>query len=141
MKRSSMIRGINHITFAVRNLDVSFQFYAEVLGLKPLARWHQGAYFLAGDSWVCLNQDTSTRNRPLPEYTHTAFAVQEDEFESVSERIEQFGAELWNENRSEGKSLYFLDPDSHKFEIHAGDWRSRIAACREKPYPGMVFFD
>jgi catechol 2,3-dioxygenase-like lactoylglutathione lyase family enzyme len=48
---------------------------------------------------------------------------------------------LGNLNRSEGDSLYFLDPDGHQLEAHVGGLASRLAACREAPYDGMVFFD
>jgi len=44
-----MVTGINHITIAVKNLEVSFLFYREILGFKPLMRSPKGAYFLAGD--------------------------------------------------------------------------------------------
>ena len=59
---------------------------------------------------------------------------------TLAERLRQAGVEEWKSNRSEGESLYFLDPDGHQLEIHAGDLASRLAACREKPYQGMVFY-
>lgn len=40
-----MITGINHITLAIKDLNKSFAFYANVLGFKPLVRWDKGAYF------------------------------------------------------------------------------------------------
>jgi hypothetical protein len=46
----------------------------------------------------------------------------------------------WRENRSEGASFYFLDPDGHKIEAHVGDLVSRLEACRQRPYAGMKFF-
>lgn len=136
-----MIKGINHLTFAVSDLDDSFRFYTDVMSFRPLARWDKGAYLLAGENWICLSLDPEIRSGPLAEYTHTAFTVTEKEFQSISEQIIRSGTIQWQENRSEGNSLYFLDPDGHKLEIHSGDWQSRLAACREKPYPGMVFFD
>ena len=51
-----MITGINHITLAVRDAEVSFEFYRDVLGFRPLARWPTGAYLLAGDVWLALVQ-------------------------------------------------------------------------------------
>ena|SRR5665648_50196 len=120
-----MIKGMNHITLGVLNIERSFQFYKEIIGLKPLCKWDQGAYFLANDFWFCLNVD---KNRvPNPCYTHYAFSVQSDDFEAMSQRIIQSGAYIFKGNTSPGESLYFLDPDGHKLEIHASDWQSRVA--------------
>jgi hypothetical protein len=47
---------------------------------------------------------------------------------------------VWKTNKSEGASHYFLDPDGHKLELHVGSLAQRLAACRAKPYKGMVFF-
>jgi hypothetical protein len=47
---------------------------------------------------------------------------------------------VWKVNRSEGASYYFLDP-GHKLELHVGSLALRLAACREQPYKGMVFYD
>jgi catechol 2,3-dioxygenase-like lactoylglutathione lyase family enzyme len=62
-----MITGINRITLSVLDLDRSFKFYTEVLGCKPIARWKQGAYLLAGNLWLCLFLDEKTRKVALPE--------------------------------------------------------------------------
>jgi catechol 2,3-dioxygenase-like lactoylglutathione lyase family enzyme len=137
-----VIKGINHITLAVSNLEKSFSFYRDVLGFKPLMRHSKGAYFLAGDLWFCLDLDTKTRKEALPEYTHFAFTVGPNAFDLVSAKIRESGAKVWKENVSEGDSLYFLDPDGHKLEIHVGDWKSRIKSAKEKPWnETVVFFD
>ena len=44
-------------------------------------------------------------------------------------------------NSSEGESFYFLDPDEHRLELHAGNLVSRLKQCRRQPYAGMEFFD
>jgi catechol 2,3-dioxygenase-like lactoylglutathione lyase family enzyme len=135
-----MVTGINHLTLSVRNTQESFDFYTKVLGLKPLARWTKGAYLAAGDFWIVLVEDKKTRESSLPEYTHVAFSVQHEEFDALSESIKRSGAEIWQENRSEGPSLYFLDPNGHKLEIHVGDIQTRLMSVRANPWEGLEFF-
>jgi catechol 2,3-dioxygenase-like lactoylglutathione lyase family enzyme len=136
-----MIGGLNHVTLSTRDLDRSFAFYRDVLGFRPLARWSRGAYLLAGEeTWICLTVDARRTEGTIPEYTHIAFSVAPEGFAAAADRIRASGAGEWQTNTSEGDSLYFLDPDSHKIELHVGDWRSRLAACRNRPYDDMVFF-
>lgn len=120
-----MIITMNHITLAVGDIKRSFDFYNNILGLKPLCRWNKGAYFLAADFWFCLNVDENIN--PDPSYTHYAFSVTKENFQSLAQRIINSGATIFKQNSSEGNSLYFLDPDGHKLEIHVGNWQSRIA--------------
>lgn len=47
---------------------------------------------------------------------------------------------IWKENKSEGASIYTLDPDHHKLEIHAADLKSRIEHMKKNPYPGMKLY-
>jgi catechol 2,3-dioxygenase-like lactoylglutathione lyase family enzyme len=135
-----MITGINHITLSIRDVESSFSFYNGVLGFRPVARWPKGAYLLAGDVWLALHLDDQTRKSPLPEYTHVAFSVSEQEFDGMATRIRGSGAVIWQENRTEGKSLYFTDPNGHKLEIHASDLQARIKSAKENPWEGLTFF-
>jgi len=48
---------------------------------------------------------------------------------------------FWQRNHSEGDSLYFLDPDGHKLEIHASDLNARIRSLRSVPPEGLVVFE
>lgn len=129
-----MITSMNHITLGVTNIDKSFAFYRDVLELKPLVKWDKGAYFLVGEStmnvlgsgfWFCLNVDE--KRIPNPCYTHYAFTVPETNFDTMVEKIIASGCTTFKENTSPGKSLYFLDPDGHKLEIHVGTSEMRIA--------------
>jgi catechol 2,3-dioxygenase-like lactoylglutathione lyase family enzyme len=69
----SMITGINHLTFSIRDLDNSLAFYTEILGFRTLARWPRGAWLQAGGLWIALLVDEKVRNVEMPEYTHIAF--------------------------------------------------------------------
>ncbi len=140
MGRSDMITGINHVTLSVRDVTESFNFYTRILGFRPVARWPKGAYLQAGDLWICLFLDQNVRESKLPEYTHIAFTVSEKDFNTMSERIKKSGAEIWQENRTEGASLYFVDPNGHKLEIHASDLETRLKALKENPWDGLEFF-
>ena len=64
-----MIKGINHITLAVKNIDKSFEYYKDILGLKPVAKWKNGAYLAAGDTWIALNQDSKVSEAKRPDYS------------------------------------------------------------------------
>ena len=135
-----MITGINHITLSVCDLEKSFDFYTKILGCQAIAKWQTGAYLLAGDLWLCLCLDPNTRTNPMDEYTHIAFSIPEDKFPEYSDRLKVLGVKQWKQNTSEGDSIYILDPDHHKLELHIGDLSSRIAATQKAPYEGMKFF-
>jgi catechol 2,3-dioxygenase-like lactoylglutathione lyase family enzyme len=131
------ITGLNHLTFAVSDLERSIVFYRDLLGFALRARWADGAYLEAGTLWLCLSRDEKTRNAPHPDYTHVAFDVDKAHFPALSARI-RTSATVWKENRSEGDSLYFLDPDGHKLELHIGSLASRLAHYRAEPTPGLT---
>lgn len=135
-----MIKGINHITLSVKDVDQSFEFYTQILGFKPVVKWPKGAYLLAGDLWFCLFLDDNTRKSKLPEYTHIAFTISEQNFKVMSERIKKSGAKIWQENQTEGDSLYFVDPNGHKLEIHASSLKARIKRAKINPWDGLEFF-
>lgn len=135
------VSGLNHITLAVHDVEASFDFYTTVLGCRPLTRWPKGAYLQAGDIWLALVLDPHTHPDPLPEYTHIAFAVAPDDFAPLCEQIKASGATIWQANTSEGDSLYFLDPNGHKLEIHTTDLATRLQSARQSPWEGLVFFD
>jgi glutathione S-transferase fosA5 len=136
-----MVGSLNHVTLSVTELERSFRFYSQVLGFRPLARWNRGAYLLAGEqTWICLSVDPHTRIASLAEYSHLAFSATDTSFADTVARIRDSGAAVWQDNSSEGDSYYFLDPDGHKLEVHVGDWKSRVEACRQRPYDGMIFF-
>jgi catechol 2,3-dioxygenase-like lactoylglutathione lyase family enzyme len=136
-----MITGINHVTLAVSNLARSFAFYVDIVGLSPAARWARGAYLEAGDHWICLTADPRTRVGPLPEYSHLALSISREAFAAKADLLTQQGVVIWKDNSSEGDSLYFLDPDGHKLELHVGDLATRLAELEKQPYEGLELFD
>ncbi len=134
------ISGINHVTLSVNDLSISFDFYRNVLGLKPLAlRRNSSAYFLAGDDWIALVQ-ARTEAPISPLYSHLALTISDSDYEALSHRILSSGAKVWQENSTPGKSLYFLDPSGNKLEIHTGNWESRLHWLLQNPSSEVELF-
>ncbi len=131
-----MLRGLNHITIAVSNLDHSLQFYSGLLGMKAHVRWDKGAYLSLGDLWFCLSCDQVS---PAKDYSHLAFDLAEEDFAVFVARLKQAGVKEWKQNKSEGQSLYFLDPDGHQLEAHCGDLHSRLDSLKTDPYSGLIW--
>ncbi|MBB4641080.1 VOC family protein [Rhizorhapis suberifaciens] len=137
---TARVTGLNHITLAVADVERSLTFYRDLLGLAVRAVWPNGAYLEAGPLWLCLSHDTETRTSPHPDYTHLAFSVSEADYANLSECLVA-ECVVWKENKSEGASTYFLDPDGHKLEIHIGSLEARLAHYRDNPSKGVTVFD
>ena len=135
-----MLSGLNHLTLAVTDLPRSVGFYSELLQLKLDATWDNGAYLSLPGLWLCLSLDPLRESKPAADYTHSAFTVAAPDFTALVARLRAAQVQEWRDNRSEGASFYFLDPDGHKLEVHVGDLASRLQACRAKPYAGMKFY-
>ena len=138
MQNGGMISGLSHVTFAVSDLERSIRFYGDLLGLTSLVRWNEGAYLTAGDFWVSLILDPAAAEATNnSSYSHVAFAVPDIAFAALRKKLLNNDAEEWQQNCSPGESLYFLDPDGHKLEIHARTLPDRLAWLKENPKPGI----
>jgi catechol 2,3-dioxygenase-like lactoylglutathione lyase family enzyme len=129
-----MLTGLNHITLAIRDLERSLSFYISLLGFTPRVRWKRGAYLSLGGLWLCLSVE---KPRPGGDSSHIALSISADDFSDFAARLDDSGVIRWKPNRSEGDSLYILDPDGHKLEIHVGDLDTRLQHLRKKPYQGL----
>ena len=129
-----MLTGLNHITIAVSDLERSLAFYIKALGFKGHVKWERGAYLSLGDLWLCLSVDKPDEKH---DYTHIAFTVSQQNFTDFTNTVIELGIRQWKENKSEGDSLYILDPDGHKLEIHTGDLYSRLESIKHQPYEGL----
>lgn len=131
-----MLNGLNHITLAVGDLEQSLMFYTEVLGFKGHVKWNKGAYLSLGELWLCLALDPPDVSS---DYTHYALDIAADKFDVMANRIVQAGVKQWKQNKSEGQSLYFLDPNGHKLELHVGGLAQRLGSLKQKPYAGLTW--
>jgi len=126
-----MLTGLNHITITVADLQRSLHFYRDRLGFKAHVKWRSGAYLSLGDLWFCL---AAGRPGAHTDYSHIAFTADAAAIAALRARLRAQGVREWQDNSSEGDSIYILDPDDHKLEIHNGSLQSRLANLQQAPY-------
>ncbi|SHJ68066.1 Catechol 2,3-dioxygenase [Shimia gijangensis] len=131
------IQGLNHITLAVTDLQRALDFYCGILGAKKTAKWATGAYLDLGGIWLCLAVGPVT---PRQDYTHFALSCSGEGFEALAKSIRATSPE-WQTNSSQGPSLYFMDPDGHRLELHVGDMQSRLDHYRTHPESNVTLYD
>ena len=130
------LRGLNHLTFVVADLDRSLSFWRDRLGGRLRARGPRMAYLDLGGLWICLELG---RPAPRDDHSHVALDCAPEDFDRVAEALADLPR--WKENRSEGASLYLTDPDGHRIEIHVGTLETRLAHYRAAPDAGITVFD
>lgn len=128
------ITGVNHVTLIVADVERSLGFYRDLLGGRLVARLPRGAYLELGALWLIVTHGEVT---PREDRSHLALTCAAGDFDALAARIAA-AAPLWLENRSEGASLYFLDPDGHRLELAAGTLATRLAHFRADPPAGVV---
>lgn len=138
LRRKILLTGLNHLTFAVTNLEASLAFYRDLLGCRCHVIWERGAYLTMGELWLCLSLGEVS---PAKDYTHVAFSVSKKDFPILAKALMAAGVPEWKTNKSEGDSLYILDPDNHRLEIHVGSLASRLAELKTHPYQNLVWLD
>jgi hypothetical protein len=112
-----------------------------VLNFKPVARWSEGAYLTIGNTWIALIYEKNMNGRPRPDYSHIALSCRQSDFIALHNKILEAGAMKWQENPTEGDSLYFYDPNGHKLELHVGDLDSRLKDMKTRQKADTEYFD
>ncbi|MBX9955122.1 metallothiol transferase FosB [Peribacillus simplex] len=138
------IKGLNHFLFSVSDLDSSIEFYQKVFDAKLLVKGKTTAYFDLNGMWIALNAERDIpRNEISQSYTHIAFSIEEADFMNMYEKLIGLNVNILSgrpRDEKDKKSIYFTDPDGHKFEFHTGTLQDRIDYYKQEK-AHMEFFD
>ena len=119
------IKSFNHVSRQCADVDVSIQFYCDVLGFRPLSRpgfKFQGAWLYHESSDIQMHLIGDQEIDPGdPEINSRAnhIAFHADSTEAVKKVLESKGISF-KENVQQGSGtiqIFFHDPDGHTVEI------------------------
>ncbi len=110
------VKGIQHVNLNVADVERSRRFYQDVLGFAPSFAKDDTVWLDAGGDLLGLSRGEPPREHP----NHWGFRVESGaEVNAWARHLTEHGAKLDKGpyDRSDGRSVYFSDPDGYLLEI------------------------
>ncbi|MGG1571902.1 VOC family protein [Fictibacillus sp. NRS-1165] len=124
------ILGVNHITFAVKNLSRSLDFYQTVLNAVLVHKGRTDAYLEWGPVWICLLErgEAKKADSKSAGVDHAAFTVHENDFDQAVGVLKSNDVKIVRGpiKRGGGRCVNFLDPDGIQLELNTGSLAGRM---------------
>ena len=119
------IEALDHVALAVRDVERSAKWYADVLGFKREheGMWHGVPIFIGnGDAAIalfpaCEEIGSMSHDRAAVRTLHFAFRTDRQNFLHAQDELKKRAIPFDFEDHQISHSIYFHDPDGHKIEI------------------------
>ena len=124
------VRGLGEIALRVNNLDTVQKFYEEVIGLLPMNRFPNAAFFKIAEGYgghaqvlALFDRSQSSGYRGTDAETstvdHIAFEIALTDFAAEKKRLEALGLQVETAEHAwvHWRSLYVSDPEGNQVEL------------------------
>src|SRR6185295_9597599 len=117
--------GVLHFTIPVKDLERSERFYVDILGMEKMRRTGHMVFLRAAgrDNFVLTYSEKPIDPNPQGKHEiHSAFRLTPQEYDRAKAFLASKGIAIFKEEDRrtgtfQGRSAYFLDPDSNVIEI------------------------
>jgi catechol 2,3-dioxygenase-like lactoylglutathione lyase family enzyme len=132
------LEGIDHVALAVRDIERSAKWYADVLGFERLhvGMWNGVPTFIGkGHTGIALfpvrGESVEPARRGRIKMLHLAFRADRRNFLAAQEELKARGIRFEFQDHEISHSIYFYDPDGHELEITTYEVQDRRGRANE----------